>query len=71
MPMPEPELTPQEATEMLRMLTPVGGMNPPDPAPMERARLCRRLYDHIRHDHGFMPRWLQNDVNQIVGAAVT
>jgi|ETNvirnome_6_100_1030635.scaffolds.fasta_scaffold14881_2 hypothetical protein len=63
------DLTPQEATELLRMLCPVGGMNPAEPEPVERARLCRRLYDHIKADNGLVPNWLKHDVSNIVGPA--
>ena len=59
-------LTPEEATELLRMLAPVGGIKPAEPKPVERARQCRRLYDHLRHDGGHVPRWLKAEVHRVV-----
>jgi len=59
-------MTPTEATTLLRMLAPVGGVRPAEPEPLERARQCRRLLTHLKSDGGYIPKWLSREVANVV-----
>jgi hypothetical protein len=55
-------MSPTEAENLIRMLCPKGGVIPPEPEAEARVRLCRELYDHLRHDQGYIPKWLAMEI---------
>jgi hypothetical protein len=58
-------MTPTQATNLIKMLCPVGGLIRPEPGIVPRARLCRELYDHLRADGGRVPEWLRKEVTRV------
>jgi len=53
---------PYVARDLLRALVPVGGVYPASVEPEDRKVLTRALYEHIKGDKGYMPRWLREEV---------